>query len=361
MSDRVAVILILASISLAWYHAPAIAAPTIEALYLENSTLPGADTLPGFLATDLVRNNGSQIANINAYGDFIGRVHTKLGNFDASNNTIYYYFGSIDGAAPSALRREAMLAGVYQNTFGSSVGIAADGTVTYSAALGSGLSGPASLWQGDTLIYQEGDVIPAGPLAGNYFGGSASSVFTKPAGDVVWRMSYANISGGDEIGVALVKGIGSYTPLLKTGDPIGGLGNVADPSMVFSVFTNPRFSLAGSNFMTAVALDSGSEVIIVNDVPQHFSSGGFLVDGTLIPFADGGMTDDGTATGTPIETLQLGSNFAVNEAGDYAFSAFTELTNDGDNNVDSDVLIYNGRILFREGDVIDGADPSRTV
>lgn len=332
----------------------ALAAPTIQALYLEGSTLPGADDLPGFLSTDIVRNNGSARATVNAYGDLIARVHTKLGNFDAQNNTIYYYFGALAGETPLALRREAMLEGVYQNILGTSTGIAADGTLTYNASLGSGLSGPATLWRDDTLIYQEGDAIPAGPLAGKFFGGNASSVFTRPNGDSIWRMTYRDTSGGPEVGTAILQSTNAFNPILQSGDAIGKLGNLGPTS----TFSNIGYSIAGTKLATAASLDTGEQVAIVDNMPQQFASGGFLVEDSLIPFADGGLTDDGTATGTPIETLVLGSNYAVNERGTFAFNAFTELTNDGDTNVDSDVLIYNGRVLFREGDTIDGVQLS---
>ncbi|MEM8864547.1 MAG: dockerin type I domain-containing protein [Planctomycetota bacterium] len=328
---------------------PSAPAVEIEALFLQGDVLPGATSIPGHQATDVVRRNGSARANINVRGDFVGTVHTKTGTFEAANNTIFYHFGSIGGTAPAALRREAMLAGEYQNIFRPDVGIGPNGSTTYAAALNMGtLSGPSSLWQDDTLIYKEGDPIPAGPLSGKFFGGTVGSIFAAPDGEISWSMSYADVANGPELGRALMRGVGAYDTLLKTGDSIGTLGTFG------TSFTNPEFSYGGSKFIAGVTLTSGDDVMIINGQPTNFSSGGAMVEGALIPAAAGGQTDDGTPTGTPIEEFRIGTNFAVNEAGDYAASAFTELTNDGDTNIDGDILIYNGEILFREGDIIDG-------
>ncbi len=293
----------------------------------------------------MVRNNGHRTASVNAYGDFVAPVHTN------NVSSIYYLFGAIDDAAPAALRREAMLDGVTQNSIISGVGVGRDGTITYGAAL-TGSGSPGSLWQNDTLVYQRGDAIPSGPLVGNFFGDVVNRVFTSPSGQVTWSMNYASVSGGVEAGVALMRGVGDYKTLLRSGDEIGAVGTVSNSGSF--VFTNPVYSLSGTNYMTAVELEEGGSVMTVNGEPVQFGSGGVALEGALIPAADGGMTDDGTPDGEPIEQLVFGSNFAVNEAGDYAYSAFTELTTDGDTNVDDHLLIYNGSILYREGDVVDG-------
>ncbi|MEN1679657.1 MAG: hypothetical protein AAGJ46_08690 [Planctomycetota bacterium] len=322
------------------------AAVSIEAIVVQDQLLPGSDQLPGFMSNETVRSNGPRDVSVNAEGDFVLAVTTGP---EPLPDSVWYFYGSVGGADPMALRRNTPIGGNEFRSFISQVGIGTGGELYYGAIL-QGTGTPASLWQDDTLLHKRGDAITTGPLQGQFFGDGVGSVRVRGANEVVWRQDYAATATGEDVGAALMSGIGAYNTLIKSGDPIGTLGSVADYSQAFTIFSNPEYSLSGTNILAATSLDIGESVMLLNGAPLTYGSGGPLVTNTLIPAADGGLTEDGV----PIEQLRFSSYWGVNDAGDYAFAGNVELTTDGDTNVDGDILFSNGSILYREGDVVDG-------
>ena len=120
---------------------------------------------------------------------------------------------------PNALRRESLVGGLEQESFGSN-GIDDAGNITFAATIKNPNAPPtrfASLWENDTLVFLEGDVIPAGPLAGN---SSTRPVAWRrsPSGVSSWVSRYASTSLGDSAGSALFRNTTTFEVLLQSGD-----------------------------------------------------------------------------------------------------------------------------------------------
>jgi hypothetical protein len=328
------------------------AAPLVQANALQGQTLAGAEELPGFLPTDVLRTIGVEEPNLTVYGDFVSRLRTNTSSAEAA--AVHYYFGSVGGGSPRALWREGPVAGEVQESLSIFANVRPSGELRYTANIFDPPAGPnivPSFWVNDQLQFRRGDPLGAGPLGEKYFASSVSALFTTPAGISRGIISYADLPGGPAVGTALVEDLGAWAVLLASGDAVGDLGTVAQVSGAIS--SNLKWSLAGSNYLTNVTLTTGSGVttaVVLNGAPLVSQTGMPLVTDALIPEADGGLVENGL----PIEQFRPGSHFAVNESGDYALSVFTEFTTDPDNNVDQSLIYRNGRVWRREGEVIDG-------
>lgn len=325
------------------FRSAAHAMPLLETLYLQNSVLEGADLLPGFSPADTVRSNGQGVVHAAPNGDFLGRVRTNPSQGATSSAAgVYYLFGSVGGADPVAVRREAMVAGIDQQSLNSPhVDFAGD--VAYTALkdnnglAGSGISG---IWVNDTPIWYDEDMIPNGPLAGSFYGGPGG-LHRSPLGVTSWVTSYTATAGGSAIGSALMQGTATNSVLLQSGDAIASLGTIAAESGAVS--GNIEWSQLGTNYFTEVDLELGftstDEAPVLNGNAIFTASGAVIREGETIPVADGGTVG---------EIWESFFQWDVNEAGDYLFGAFTsDPSND-------DVVVLNGEIIYREGQMLDG-------
>ncbi|MEQ8847034.1 hypothetical protein [Botrimarina sp.] len=327
------------------------AQPLVETLYLEGQPLPGADALPGYSFFDLVRSNGQLDLMAAPNGSFVGAVRTNP--FEGSANSaagVYYLFGSTDrGRNPTALRREATIASIEQQSLTRPT-IDNAGGVAYRALTGNtGLagSGESGLWEGDTVVAYPGDPIPAGPLAGSFFT-SLTSPRRTPEGVTLFSASYSDTQGGASVGSALLRGTDAFDVLLASGDTIDGLGVV--PS-VGGAISNARWSIAGGSYIADVLLTSDGldAAPVVNGQALLTTSGRLIADGEDIAEEDGGLLLPTEEGGTRPETWSGFGVADVNEAGDWVFSAFTDAVGGPRN-----VLVANGVLLHREGDIVDG-------
>lgn len=317
------------------------AAPVLQQLYLEGVVLPGAASIPGNQPTDTVRTNGQRKVFASADGDFVGAVHT------GPASSTYYLFGSIDGAAPTALRREGVVTGLTQDTYFFGAADAA-GNIAYAGQVlnpaGGIPSRLSSLWENDTLVYKSRDAIGSGPLAGKFFE-TAGGLYKSPTGVTTWTANYTDSAGGAVVGGAILRDTSAFNALWKSGDAVGSLGNIAAES---GAIGNINYSTLGTNFLTTFDLALGftdtDEVMVLNGAPLTTSSGGFVREGSLIPVADGGLSD---------ETWDPAGLQDVNEAGDWIVAAFSDRPTPGHDTADS-IIFYNGSLLHREGQVVDG-------
>jgi len=319
------------------------AAPLFEQLFVEGQVLAGASTLPGFLLLDTVRHNGHRTISLSPKGNFVTVVNTDPSQGNAGFAGTFYQFGSAtQGTLPKALRRESTISGQQQETFGS-LGIDNSGNITYTATLVNPSAPPtrfASLWENDTMMFREGNAIPAGPLAGNFFG-SISAAARSPSGTSSWISSYSTTSLGSTAGIALLRNTTGFDVLLKSGDTITGQGAIANESGAISA--NIRWSDAGTNHLTVVDLEIGftdtDEIPVINGLPLTTGSGAIIREGAAIPALDGGL---------PGEIWDSFAEFDVNDAGDYIMGTFN------DNVINDSVLMVNGVIQHRENDIVDG-------
>lgn len=339
------------------------AVPTIEALYLQNEFLPGADQLPGFNPGDgrfdpgdVVRSNGQRDVLVTPNGSFVTPVNTG----DIFNNGVaageYYLFGTTNplGETPLAIRRESTIGGQEQIVFGSQAGIDYSGAISYSASIPNPTPGGSarlsSLWEDDTLVYVSGDAAPAGPLSGSFISGPGG-LYRSPSGDTSWVSSYSAVAGGPNSGSALIRGTSTYDVLLQSGDNVPGIGTIGVSPEGSTISSNIVWSQLGTNYLTTVGVPDGGtdlqgnptfgEGVVVNGTALTTTSGTVLMEGLSIPTADGGLAG---------ETFGSFQGWDVNEAGDWAVGAFT----DGVSSGQDDVLIHNGQVVYRAGEVVDG-------
>lgn len=305
-------------------------------LLTEGQVLPGASDLPGFQANETVRNNGFRELRVTPNGNFVGSVTTDP--TAAFGNEDWYLYGSVDrGTTVGALRREGLFAGQTQTSFGSPVGVDNAGSLLYRAALAS-VGSPASLWRDDTLLFTSSDAITAGPLAGSYYSGFSWATLT-PGGVARWVSDYTATPSGAIAGGALFSDSSAQNVLLKTGDEVGP-GLTIDAGFLAS---NLAWSQLGTNYITAVSVAPSEEVIILNGQVLKTAGGGLLRENEPITAAAGGIAN---------ETWALGSLFEVNEAGNWAISA--SIRPAGEFNTTDDLLVVNGVIRYRDGQIVDG-------
>ena len=348
---------------------PAIAAPTIEAIYVQGRVLDGADSIPGFIPPggtifdpidgDIVRRLGQRIVHALPNGNFFGVVNTNpqvfgFGNFPSANSAgagAEYLFGSDDrGQTPKALLRESTInnastGGVdqTQRDLGSTGGIDYNGDFSYSAGVPDPRPNRSqfqipSLWENENLVYLEGDAVPAGPNAGLFFE-SASSVYRSPAGETRWTASLTDTSFGDTVvKTVLFRDTTTFDVVLESGDVIPGLGAVEVGGI-----SNLEWSLGGGHYIAEIDVAPGftdDEAITVSGTALQTRSGGLVREGELIPAADGGL---------PGEVWTGFQRIDVNESGDAIFGGFTSGPDGMDN-----VIVVDGVIRYREGEVLDG-------
>lgn len=323
------------------------AVPVIEALYLQSDVLPGASLLPGFDPADTVRSNGQREIHATPTGNFVGPVNTDPSQGNTIAAGTFYLFGSTDGGnTPVALRREATLGGQQQIVFGSA-GIDNTGQVSYAASVPNPGSGPtrlSSLWENDAVVWIQGDAIPAGALAGQHHG-TASGVYRSPTGVTSWVTSYTSTTLGPRAGTALLRGVSSYEVLLQSGDVIPDLGAIATDPDSSTISANIEWSQSGTTYITEVDLEIGftdtDEAPIINGSALFTPSGALIREGAAIPAADGGLAG---------EIWDIFGLYDVNDAGEFVMSAFT----DGVPDDQESILVFNGAVLHREGDIVDG-------
>lgn len=315
-------------------------------LLVESQLLPGADQLPGFQTNELVRNNGFRDFEIIPNGNFAGLVSTD--RFAPFGSEDWYLYGSTDrGATVGALRREGTYDGQNQLELRSSVGIDLTGNLFYEAELASP-GADQSLWLNDELLLEEGDAIPAGPLAGFFFD-SFTRTTLAPNGDAYWSSSYASTSGGASAGVALFRDLTDFEVLLQSGDSIGG-GLTAEPELFAG---NLSWSAERTNYLASIKVEPTPGI----NNPNSLIDEAVVLNGQIVPIVGGGVFREGDAVpaaagGLPGETWAPGSLHAVNESSDWAASASVRLNGEG--NTTADMIVFNGEILYRDGDIVDG-------
>ncbi|QDT68674.1 hypothetical protein MalM25_15980 [Planctomycetes bacterium MalM25] len=320
-----------------------VAQTTWSQLLVESQVLPGADQLPGFQANELVRNNGFRDFTVIPNGNFAGLVSTD--RFAPFGQEDWYLFGSVDrGTTVGALRREGTYDGQNQLELRSAVGVDLAGNLFYEAELAAP-GAEQSLWLNDTLLLEEGDVVPAGPLMGSTLD-SFTRTTLAPNGDAYWVSSYSGASGS---GVAIFRDLVNYEVLLQGGDSIGG-GLTAEPELFSG---NLSWSAERTNYLTSIKVAATP----VNNDPNFLIDEAVALNGQVVSVEGGGVLREGDtvpaeAGGLPGETWAPGSLMAVNEAGDWAASSSVRMNGVG--NTTSDMIVYNGEIVYRDGDVVDG-------
>jgi hypothetical protein len=161
------------------------------------------------------------------------------------------------------------------------------------------------------------------------------------AGTIYWVGSLKHPVSGAITGMALFIGA-SQTVLLATGDPSPAPngGTIASPA----IDQNVRFSASGNHWILTTITTAPAQAdnwLILDGNVAPCAGGGLVGEGELIPVAAGG---DGTERWKQPMVLHHG----VNDAGDYFFVSATTRS------VSEHVLVKNGVIRSRTGDIVDG-------
>ncbi|QDU68312.1 hypothetical protein [Engelhardtia mirabilis] len=245
-------------------------------------------------------------------------------------------WGSYDGTAPaSVLATQGTYLGFDQGSFEFSVGVSAQGFVSYSSVLNPGSLD--SVWTNDNLIVaKEGDAIPT--LPGKVWRFASRPGFTDSAEP--YFVGGIDDAGGADNGNGVFKG---FVPVavIKSGDVVPGLPlPLASGS---SVDFDVRFSPDGTRYLLPVDLEGASAA---DDFALVLSGAGLTIGGTLVrelTLMPAALQVD------PAEAWDNFDFMGLTDDGSYMF------TGDTDGPIATDeIVVIDGQIALREGDVIAG-------
>jgi hypothetical protein len=307
--------------------AGALPAQTASGLLREGDLLTGAPA--GHVVNSL------NASNTNVNGGFVVGVNSSDGV-----TTLSHAWGSADGSAPTVLQTEGTYGPLVQTSFESFLGLANNGTVSYSA---SGTGGPVgsfdSVWLGATPVAVQGDPHPT--LPGQWW------VFASRPGVTGDGVPYfvggiSNSLGGSTQNRGLFYGL-ACTPLLLGGDVLPNLPEPLSPSNTVSF--DYRVSTLGTTYIAEVEMQ-GASVTSANDNAIVIGGSGLVLGGSLV---QEGVLVPVSVGGDGLESWDNFDNAGIAESGAWFFTGDT----DGAAATD-EILVHNGLIRFREGDTIDG-------
>jgi FlgD Ig-like domain len=323
-SRRGAPFVIMATVAAVVVAAAPARASVATALLREDGQLPGA---PAGHMVEFLNNTA-----VNHAGGYAVSVNSTDGVADLS-----HIWGNAAGGPGSIIRTEGTFGSLVQTSYESFYGMADAGEVAYSAiGTGGPVGGFDSVWRDDTPVAVEGDPVPT--LAGQYWSFASRPGITGDASPY-WSGGITTTPGGATQNRGLFFGMGATVVLL---------GGVAVPDLPFPPVTSSidfdyRYSALGGHFIIAVTMSSGSTT---NDGAVVLDGSGLMIDGTL---AREGSPVPAAAGGLPGENWGLFDLMGVSEAGDWFFTANTSAATTAD-----EIVVKNGAVLFREGNVLDG-------
>ena len=326
--------------------------PLFSCLALTAAGLLIASSAQAQVATALIRE-GDAFPDAGA-GHVVGGLNNTAVNhadgyavsFSSSDGaaTLSHIWGNAIGGPGALMRTEGTFGPLEQTSFESFYGMANDGSLCYSA---SGVGGPVggfdSVWKNDTPVAVEGDPFPHLP---NQWWRFASRPGISADGMPYFVGGLTSTQGGSTENRGLFFGM-TGTPLLLGGDLVTDLPDPLSTSGAVSF--DFRFSEVASSYITEVDMDGSTTTdgaVVVNG--QGLKVAGSLVrEGFPLPPAAGGIGG---------ENWDNFDFLGINEAGDWFFTGDT----DGDSATD-EIIVKNGMVIFREGDMIDGQTVSGSM
>ncbi len=205
----------------------------------------------------------------------------------------------------------------------SNMGISNTGGFIYSPSYNGG----DSVYTHEGVLLVDDDAAPGLP---GFFSTFNSRPRMLDGGDAVWVGGLSTVMGGSSIGRVLYRADpanpGGATPVMKTGDSVGGFAIGAS-----GIGFGYDFSGDGAHHIQELLLDTGSTS---ND---------------LHVWVDGGVVArEGSPTGQG-DNWAAFKSASINSSGNYLFAGDTSGATATD-----DFVAYNGAISIRQGDLIDG-------
>jgi len=301
----------------------------------ELDPLPGApegQTVAG-ISNTAVNHGPSYAATINSAGDA---------------GTLSHVWGNATGGPGTVLRTEETI-GIYrQDNFESFFGIS---TVPFEVAYSpsctdtvSGTSGLDGVWFGDLAVAVEEQPYPH--LVGWYWSFGSRPAATAD-GHPTWVGGITDTPGGSTQNRGLFFGIAA-TPLLMGDAYVGGLPDPLSRSSTVSF--DYRFSALGTHYLAEVQTETGSSTNdnhMVSDNHVVMAGGAPVSEAGAIPVEIGGLAGEAW------------DNFdfvGITESGEWMFTGDTNAATDVD-----EIIVRNGSIIHREGDVLDGETLSGAI
>lgn len=313
---------------------------------LLSALLPIASSLASAQLPSALLREGDVLASGNVVDDLRTPVVSEAGGYGVvaievaqTGGNPSFLWGTLTGGAPKILRSEQQVGNFDQSTFGA-VGLSRT-EIAYSG-LGTDITtseNAFALCLDDELLAIEG-----GPSTepGRVWEGIGLRAITNQGTLSFVGLSSLATSGTDRR-FALYFGLGN-PPVLVGGETAPGLPAPLwkDGSFLADVSSEGSHSLVAGNLDLLPLRDN---VVLMDGVGLEL--GGHLVQrAKSIPASIGGL---------PGEEWLLFSSIGINEAGDYHFTsgAFSP-------DFPTDVVIYNGLVFARSGDIVDGT-PLRGV
>ena len=302
--------------------------PAISGAQVATSLLNEGDPMPAAGAGHTVQyiNNTA----VNGVGGYSATLSTTDGT-----TTLSHAWGNPTGG-PGAIIRTEGLVGIYdQLSWESFFGMDDLGQISYSPSCTDTVSGATGLdcvFVDGTPFAVEG--LPIASLPGKEFRFASRPGITNN-GMPYW------VSGIDDIATGASEGNGLFTPagvLIKTGDVIAGLPAPLGPN---AADFDARFSAQGGHYIigtTTTAATTADFFVLLDGAPIP-SGAGILGEGQPVPVAAGGIGG---------ENWDNFDFMGVNENGDYMVTGDTDYTGF------DEFVAFNGTIIHREGDVLDG-------
>ena len=307
-------------------------AQTASALIREGDPFPAAG--PGHVVNAL--NNTA----VNHVAGFAVNLNSSDGT-----STLSHIWGDPAGVTGALMRSEGTFGSLVQTSFESFYGMADDGSVAYSA---SGTGGPVgsfdSVWKDDTPVMVEGDPYPHAPDTWWRFG-SRPGITAGGVPYFVGGLTYTQ--GGTTQNYGLFYGM-TGAPVFIGGDMLPGLPAALATSSTISF--DYRYSASGAHHIGEVAMSTGSTTndnAMVIDAEGLVLGGSLVQEGTLVPPMVGG------------NGAENWDNFdftGISDAGWYFFTGDTDGATTSD-----EIIVKNGSILYREGDMIGGETVSGSI
>lgn len=302
-----------------------------------SALLREGDPLPAAGANHAVSSiSGSAVNGVGGYAVSI--------NSSDGSTTLSHVWGN-QGPGPGAiLFSEGTYGNYVQTSWESFFGIDDLGQVAYSPLSNDTVGGGTGLdgaWLDATPLANEGDPILIPALLGKEFRFNSRPGVTHN-GIAYWVAGIDDIATGAGEGNGLfIWNNGVLTSPIKTGDTIPGLsGPLGDSAADFDV----RLSGQGTHWILTTD-DSGaptaSDIVLIIDGLPVATSAGFIREGTAIPATHGGL---------PGENWSAFDSLGITESGDYMFTGDTS-----GNTATDEFVALNGKIIYREGDVVGGA------
>lgn len=308
------------------------------------TTLAATEHAAAQVATALVRERGvvaglpaGHIVNSinNTATNHVGGYAVNINTSDGAT-TLSHIWGNAAGGAGTVMRSEGTFGSLTQTAYESFYGIANDGSVAYSATgTGGPVGGFDSVWLDDTPIAVEGNPVPSIP--GQFYVFASRPGITAD-GKPYWCSGFGAVQGGSTQNRALFFTAGASV-LLQGGSAVPGLPFPLTTAMSFDY----RMSELGSHYIIPMVMSSGSTLhddVMVMDNAGLMAGGSLVREQTPVPAASGGL---------PGENWDNFDHCGANEAGDWYLTGDTEPST-----INDEIIVKNGVIVYREGQVVDG-------